>query len=59
MMQMLSNQTAEIEHLKQQTANIENLNQQSENGRSTILMLQNRGFILEARLNELSKLPSS
>lgn len=26
MMQMLSNQTAEIEHLKQQTAKIENLN---------------------------------
>lgn len=58
-MQMLSNQTAEIEHLKQQTAKIENLNQQSENDRSTIQMLQNRVFILEARLNELSKLPSS
>lgn len=59
MMQMLSNQTAEIEHLKQQTAKIENLNQQSENDRSTIQMLQNRVFILEARLNKLSKLPSS
>lgn len=41
MMQMLVNQTAEIEHLKQQTAKIENLNQQSENDRSTIQMLQN------------------
>lgn len=59
MMQMLSYQTAEIEHLKQQTAKIENLNQQSENDRSTIQMLQNWVFILEARLNELSKLPSS
>lgn len=41
-MQMLSNQTAEVEHLKQQTAKIENLNQHSENDRSTIQMLQNR-----------------
>lgn len=44
MMQMLLNQTAEIEHLKQQTAKIENLNQQSENDRSTIRTLQNRVF---------------
>lgn len=59
MMQMLLNQTTEIEHLKQQTAKIEILNQQSEKDRSTIQMLQNRVFILEAGLNELSKLPSS
>lgn len=35
MMQMLLNQTLEIEHLKQQTAKIENLNQKD---RSTIQM---------------------
>lgn len=56
MMQMLLNQTLEIEHLKQQTAKIENLNQKD---RSTIQMLQNRVFFLEAGQNELSKLPSS
>lgn len=59
MMQMLLNQTTEIEHLKQQTAKIENLNQQSEKDRSTIQMLQNRIFFLEAGQSELSKLPSS
>lgn len=59
MMQMLLNQTTEIEHLKQQTAKIEILNQQSEKDRSTIQMLQNRIFFLEAGQSELSKLPSS
>lgn len=59
MVQMLLNQTVEIEYLKQQTAKIENLNQQSKNDRSTIQTLQNRVFILEAGLNELSTLPSS
>lgn len=70
MMQMLLNQTAEIEnlkqqtveieHLKQKTAEIENLKQQSANDRSTIQSLQNRVFFLEAELNKLnvSKLPS-
>lgn len=67
MMQMLLNQTAEIENLKQQTAEIENLKQQSAilkqqstNDRSTIQSLQNRVFFLEAELNKLnvSKLPS-
>lgn len=59
MMQLLLNQTAEIEHLKQQTAKIESLTQQSEKDRFTIQMLQNRVFNLEAGQNELSKLPSS
>lgn len=51
MMQMLLNQTAELENLKQQT----------ENDRSTIQVLQNRVFFLEAELNKLnvSKLPTS
>lgn len=49
MMQMLLNQTTEIE----------NLNQQSEKDRSTIQMLENRVFYLEAGQNELYKLPSS
>lgn len=50
MMQMLLNQTAELVNLKQQT----------ENDRSTIHVLQNRVFFLEAELNKLnvSKLPS-
>lgn len=57
----LKQQTAEIEHLKQQTAEIENLKQQTANDRSTIQSLQNRVFFLEAELNKLnvSKLPSS
>lgn len=59
MMQMLLNQTTEIEHLKQQTAKMEILNQQSEKDRSTIQTLQNRVFYLEAGQNELLKLPSS
>lgn len=59
MIQMLLNQTAEIEHLKQQTKKIENLNQQSEKDQSTIQLLQNRVFYLEAGQSELSKLPSS
>lgn len=58
LMQMLLNQTTEIEHLKQQTAKMEILNQQSEKDRSTIQMLQNRVFYLEAGQNELLKLPS-
>lgn len=69
-MELLLNQTAEIENLKQQTAElenlkqktveIENLKQQSTNDRSTIQSLQNRVFFLEAELNKLnvSKLPS-
>lgn len=59
MTQMLLNQTTEIEHLKQQTAKIEILYQQTEKDRSTIQMLQNRVFFLEAEQSELSKLPSS
>lgn len=68
MMQMLLNQSAELENLKQQTAEIENLKQQAanlkqqtENDRSTIQMLQNRVFFLEAELNKLniSVLPTS
>lgn len=60
LMQILLNQTAELENLKQQTAEIENLKQQSTNDRSTIQSLQNRVFFLEAELNKLnvSKLPS-
>lgn len=51
MMQMLLNQTAELENLKQKT----------ENDRATIQVLQNRVFYLEVELNRLnvSKLPSS
>lgn len=49
MMQMLLNQTTEIE----------NLNKQSKKDRSTIQMLQNRVFHLETGQNEQSKLPSS
>lgn len=48
-MQMFLNQTTEIEHFKQE----------SEKETSTIQMLQNRVFFLEAEQNELSKLPSS
>lgn len=68
MMQMLLNQSAELENLKQQTSEIENLKQQAanlkqqtENDRSTIQMLQNRVFFLEAELNKLniSNLPTS
>lgn len=57
-MQMLLNQSAELENLKQQSTN---LKQQSENDRTTIQSLQNRVFFLEAELNKLnvSKLPSS
>lgn len=74
MMQMLLNQTAELENLRQQTENdrstfqlllnktkeLENFKRQSENDRSTIQSLQNRVFFLEAELNKLnvSKLPS-
>lgn len=73
MMQMLLNQTAEIENLinKQQTAEIENLKQQTaeinslreltsnltqqtENDRSTIQVLQNKVFSLEAKLDRLN-----
>lgn len=66
-MELLLNQTAELENLKQKTAEIENLKQQSANlkqqtanDRSTIQSLQNRLFFLEAELNKLnvSKLPS-
>lgn len=74
MMQMLLNQTAELENLRQQTENdrstfqlllnktkeLENFKRQSEIDRSTIQSLQNRVFFLEAELNKLnvSKLPS-
>lgn len=53
----LENQTAEIENLKQQSAN---LKQQTANDRTTIQSLQNRVFFLEEELNKLnvSKLPS-
>lgn len=71
MMQMLLNQTAEIENLKQQTAEIENLKQQTaeieslreltrnltqqtKNDRSTIQLLQNKLFSLEAKLDKLN-----
>lgn len=59
-MELLLNQTAELENLKQTNAEIENLKQQSANDRSTIQSLQNRLFFLEAELNKLnvSKLPS-
>lgn len=73
--QMLLNQTAEIENLKQQAAEIENLKQQTkqqtkeinslreltsnltqqtENDRSTIQVLQNKLFSLEAELDRLN-----
>lgn len=74
MMQMLLNQTVELENLRQQAENdrstfqlllnktkeLENFKRQSENDRSTIQSLQNRVFFLEAELNKLnaSKLPS-
>lgn len=48
-MQMLSNMTADQ---KQQTAEIKNLKQQIENDRSTIQVVQNRVFVLEAELNK-------
>lgn len=72
MMQVILNQTAELENLKQQAENdrstiqlllnktnkLENFKRQAENDRIT---LQNRVFFLEAELNKLnvSKLPSS
>ena len=56
-MQMLLNQTAELENLKQQAENDRStMTKQLENDRSTIQSLQNRVFFLEA---ELSKLNSS
>lgn len=74
-MQMLLNQTVELENLRQQAENdrsttqlllnktkeLENFQRQAENDRSTIQTLQNRVFFLEAELNKLnvSKLPSS
>lgn len=74
-MQMLLNQTVELENLRQQAENDrsttqlllnktkeqENFQRQAENDRSTIQKLQNRVFFLEAELNKLnvSKLPSN
>lgn len=63
--QMLLNQTAEIENLKQQTKQqtteisslrelTSNLTQQRENDRSTIQVLQNKLFSLEAELDRLN-----
>lgn len=58
MMGMLLNQTAELESLKRQT---EILKQQAENDRSSIQLLQNRVFYLEAELNKqnISKIQST
>lgn len=57
----LKQQTAQIENLKQQTAEINslqeltsNLTQQTENDRSTIQILQNKLFSLEAELDRLN-----
>lgn len=58
MMGMFLNQTIELESLKRQT---EILKQQTENDRSSIQLLQNRVFYLEAELNRqnISKIQST
>lgn len=58
MMGLLLNQTVELESLKRQT---EILKQQTENDRSSIQLLQNRVFYLEAELNKqnISKIQST
>lgn len=58
MMGNLLNQTVELEPLKRQT---EILKQQTENDRSSIQVLQNRVFYLEAELNRqnISKIQST
>lgn len=74
MMQMLLNQTVELENLRQQAENdrstfqlllymtkeLDNFKRQAENDRTTIQSLQNRAFFLEVELNRqnISKLPS-
>ena len=62
-LQMLLNQTTELENLKRQVENdkstineLETFKQQTENDRTTIQLLQNRVFLLE---NELTKLNAS
>lgn len=58
MMGLLLNQSVELESLKRQT---EILKQQTENDRSSIQLLQNRVFYLEAELNRqnISKIQST
>lgn len=58
MMGLLLNQTVELDSLKRQT---EILKQQTENDRSSIQLLQNRVFYLEAELNRqnISKIQST
>lgn len=51
MMGLHLNQTVEVETLKQQT---EKLKQQTENNRSSIQLLQDKVFYLEAELNKLN-----
>ena len=57
-LQMLLNQTTELENLKLQ---VETFKQQAENDRTTIQLLQNRVFFLETELTKLnaSKPPSN
>ena len=68
MIQMLLNQTTELENLKRQVENDKSMikelgtfKQQAENDRTTINLLQNRVFLLEAELTKLnaSKPPSN
>lgn len=60
-MEILLNQTIELETLKQQAENDRSTIKQLENDRSTIQLLQNRVFFLETELNKLnaSKTPSN
>lgn len=49
-MKMPLNLTAELKNLEQQTAEIDHLETQAENNLSTIQVLQNRVFFIEAEL---------
>lgn len=56
-MKMPLNLTAELKNLEQQTAEIDHLETQAENNLSTIQVLQNRVFFIEAELKKLSSFP--
>lgn len=53
------NLTAELKNLEEQTAEIDHLETQAENNLSTIQVLQNRVFFIEAELKKTFLLPKS
>lgn len=56
-MKMPLNFTAELKNLEQQTAEIDHLKTQAENNLSTIQVVLNREFFIEAELKKLSSFP--